>query len=459
MVKRKTALALLASLVLAVVHPLPGLDHAGAVTRKTTKKVTIAVPVKNRQYGPNTSKSTPFGPTTGEYADSVQRVGADLDAFWSAQLPSTYRQSYNGLAGFFPYSSVTLPPSCGRIHIPSYNAVQGNAFYCRESDYIAFDNEDLFPTVYQEFGASALGVILAHEFGHAIQARTGTQLRGALNETQADCFSGAWLKRVTTGRSPTVSIPIEDLDTILQAVLTFRDNPGTGGTVPGAHGSGFDRIGGLQLGYDFGVTRCASFTTNPPVLVAKNFEGLEQANQGNVPYSEALEISTRTTAQHFSSSFPELSTGAVVTPTDAASVVAVRSACTGGITVFGDLLGLCGGDAVNPGAILYSADRMRRVYDRFGDAAVGYVHALGYATLLAMRQGRETPATSAAGETRAICLAATWYRWFGVGDRENLSSGDLDEGIYVTLGLQGVSTSFDRVRALRNGFERGQSAC
>jgi predicted metalloprotease len=454
MVKRKTSLALLASLLLFAAQPLVASDPAAAATKKVKTPT-----VKTRQYGPNTTKSTPFGATTGDYADFLQRVGADLDAFWGSLLPTTYRQSYNGLLGFYPYTSVSLPPSCGRVRIPSYQVIEGNAFYCRESDYIAFDNEELFPTVYEEFGASALGVILAHEFGHAIQARTGTQLRGALNETQADCFSGAWLKRVSTGGSPTVSIPLEDLDTILQAVLTFRDTPGTGSTVSGAHGTGFDRIAGLQLGYDFGAARCAAFTTNPPVLVAKNFEGLEAANQGNVPYADALEISIRTTAQHFSATFPELANGAVFTATDPASVAAIRTTCPNATTVFADLLGLCPGDATHQASVLYSADRMKRVYDRFGDAAVGYVYALGYASLLEMAQGRDNPSTSTAGETRAICLAATWYRWFGVGDRETLSSGDLDEGIYVALGLQGVTTSFDRVRALRSGFDKGPSAC
>jgi predicted metalloprotease len=454
-----------ASFMLAVQVVVP-LSPASAVTKKAAKAKTVrsaaarSTPaVKAKQYGPNKTKNTPFNAADGPYADFLRRVGADLDQFWAAEMPATYRQSYNGLTGFYPYTTDVLPPNCGRQRIPSYDVIAGNAFYCRETDYIAFDNEALFPDVYDQFGMTALGVILAHEFGHSIQARTGTVLSGALIETQADCFSGAWLRRVTTGQSPTVSIPLEDLDSILQAVLTFRDAPGTGASTPGAHGTGFDRVTGLQLGYDFGTARCAAFTTNPPLVVAKRFVGQELANQGNVPFADSIDIANQSTTSHFRTNFPEIGAGAVLTATDPTTVAAVPTTCPGGITIFADLLGICPGDASVPTSIVYSADRMSRVYDRFGDSAVGYVYAIGWATLLEMRQGRETPAQSLAGETRAICLAATWYRWFGDSSPEQLSAGDLDEGIIVALGLQGKTTSFDRVRALRAGFETGPTAC
>lgn len=456
--KRTRVVALVAGLVFIAVQPLVPVGSASAAVKTAVKKASKSG-VKTKQYGPNKTKATPFSAVDGPYADFVRAVGADLDLFWSTEMPTTYRQSYNGLLGFYPYSTEVLPPNCGRVRIPSYEAIQGNAFYCRESDYIAFDNEELFPQVYEQFGSSALGVILAHEFGHAVQARTTTVLSGVLVETQADCFSGAWLKRVSTGASPTIAIPPADLDSILQAVLTFRDTPGTGAAALGAHGTGFDRISGLQLGYDFGTARCAAFGKNPPVVVAKQFEGQERVNRGNVPYADALEIGARTTDQFFRATFPEIGNGAAVVATDPATVAAVPTTCPGGITIFGELLAVCPGDATNQAKIFYSAERMRRVYDRFGDAAVGYVHSLGWATLLAMRQGRETSVNSTAGEARVICLAATWYRWFGSGTVETLSAGDLDEGIRVALGVQGQAASFDRVRSLRLGFEKGAAAC
>ena len=56
----------------------------------------------------------------------------------------------------------------------------------------------------EEFGPSILGVVLAHEFGHAIQARSrrcSTEgLPTITTEQQADCFAGAWVARAAARR-------------------------------------------------------------------------------------------------------------------------------------------------------------------------------------------------------------------------------------------------------------------
>ena len=46
------------------------------------------------------------------------------------------------------------------------------------------------------YGPSVMGVVLAHEFGHAIQGRAGDLDRDVptiYTEQQADCFAGAWV--------------------------------------------------------------------------------------------------------------------------------------------------------------------------------------------------------------------------------------------------------------------------
>ena len=68
----------------------------------------------------------------------------------------------------------------------------GNAFYCPEGDYVAWDNETLFPSLWQEIGDLAVGMVLAHEWATGAQAgrdfhstdwtpvcrRTASQVRG-----------------------------------------------------------------------------------------------------------------------------------------------------------------------------------------------------------------------------------------------------------------------------------------
>ncbi len=58
------------------------------------------------------------------------------------------------------------------------------------------DGEDgVLARLAEQFGPSIMGVVLAHEYGHAIQARSGAlpaTCRHDHTEQQADCFAGAW---------------------------------------------------------------------------------------------------------------------------------------------------------------------------------------------------------------------------------------------------------------------------
>ena len=47
------------------------------------------------------------------------------------------------------------------------------AFYCPDDDFIVYDDgeDGVLFSLAEEFGPTILGVVMAHEFGHAIQAR------------------------------------------------------------------------------------------------------------------------------------------------------------------------------------------------------------------------------------------------------------------------------------------------
>ena len=88
------------------------------------------------------------------------------------------------------------------------------AFYCAQGDFMAYDDgaQGVLAQLADTYGPSVVAVVLAHEFGHAIQARTGDLDRNVptvYTEQQADCFSGAWSTHVWRGarrrrcRSPT----------------------------------------------------------------------------------------------------------------------------------------------------------------------------------------------------------------------------------------------------------------
>src|SRR5699024_5597229 len=74
-----------------------------------------------------------------------------------------------------------------------------NAFYCPPADVIAWDRAQLLPMLHQEFGPMAIGTVLAHEYGHAIQSDLGSRAgisrdtKTIVREQQADCFAGNYM--------------------------------------------------------------------------------------------------------------------------------------------------------------------------------------------------------------------------------------------------------------------------
>ena len=71
---------------------------------------------------------------------------------------------------------------------------RGNAFYCLQSNFIAYDDVALMPRLAETFGTFSVALVLAHEWGHGIQDRAGNgDEQTVYLEQQADCFAGAFL--------------------------------------------------------------------------------------------------------------------------------------------------------------------------------------------------------------------------------------------------------------------------
>ena len=89
-------------------------------------------------------------------------------------------------------------PGCGFPGDTSYQEVSDyGAFYCPDGDYIAYDDGELgiIHELAERFSPSVVAVVMAHEFGHAVQFRSDELDRNVptiYSEQQADCFSGAW---------------------------------------------------------------------------------------------------------------------------------------------------------------------------------------------------------------------------------------------------------------------------
>jgi predicted metalloprotease len=184
-----------------------------------------------------------------EYSATVESVLGSLDAYWSEALPEVFGVRYESPSRYVYYRPEESPgPRCGREQAPAKNA-----FYCPAGDFIAWDESGLLIPYYVGSGDFAAAFVLAHEFGHAVQARLPErEPLGVLNELQADCFAGAWAAHVAEQGL----LEAGDLDEATLAVFTARDVPGTDFTDPRAHGSGFERTRAFADGYESGPRRC-----------------------------------------------------------------------------------------------------------------------------------------------------------------------------------------------------------
>lgn len=148
-----------------------------------------------------------------------------------------------------------------------------NAFYCGADQRVFYSTllGDALPIARRPH---VIELILAHEFGHAVQARTGIIVTGHLLasnadtedesleiqrriETQADCLSGMFMRSVADSKGLTQG----DLATLEQAWRQFGDDTSSRSPTPGDHGTGASRQLWGNRGLDSGdVGQCNTFT-------------------------------------------------------------------------------------------------------------------------------------------------------------------------------------------------------
>ena len=185
-----------------------------------------------------------------QYTSTLEQVFSSLEQYWSTALPESFGVEFTPPSRYVYYRPEEGPgPRCGQEQAPAKNA-----FYCPAGDFIAWDESGLVIPYYVQQGDFAAAFVLAHEFGHAMQARLPQRERlTVLSELQADCFAGAWARYV----SDEGYLEAGDLDEATFAVLAARDVPGTPFTDPRAHGTGFERTRAFSDGYGDGPRACA----------------------------------------------------------------------------------------------------------------------------------------------------------------------------------------------------------
>lgn len=188
---------------------------------------------------------------------------SDLEEFWKFAYPDTFDGELTPVTDLISWDS------------DDYNGTfcdettEGlvNAGFCERDNTIGWDRTVLMPSLRNAYGDMAITMVLAHEYGHAIQKSAGINPKGVptlVTEQQADCFSGVYLRWVAEGKSPRFTLSTgEGLNNLLAAMISFRDpllSANEGYSVGDEHGSAFERISAFQFGFTDGTAACASIT-------------------------------------------------------------------------------------------------------------------------------------------------------------------------------------------------------
>jgi predicted metalloprotease len=416
------------------------------------------------------------GKSPQPYDEFLDAAFIDITQYWAEQFPTVYGAEFAPVAGIYahyPDRADEIPSCAGPV---AYSEVEGNAFFTSCGDIVVYDDAALLPDLVERLGVASVGVVAAHEYGHAIQQRAGIfdlELPTVDTEQQADCFAGAWTAHVARGESEQLAFGDEDIKSGLVAMIEIRDTPGSDVLDPSGHGTAFDRVGAFQEGFINGPERCAGFLENPNPRVDLTFTGVDLETGGNMAFDDIVQLLT-----------PSLDT--FWQPVLAENGVEFPSPTLEGFASDGPYPACDGrGDDEMRGHAVYCAETHTiaideafavDLYNRFGDLSFAYPVAAAYGDAV-----QTTLGIGLEGEPRVLlndCLVGAWLVDIvpaeGSGGLEPsnpnqeivLSAGDLDEVVLtaVLLGDEATNddvngTAFEKIDAFRSGVLGGLASC
>lgn len=407
------------------------------------------------------------GTSEGPYAEEVRAAIADVDAYWAREYPRTFDADYETVKGGF-YAVTAQDDAVPCTESPE--EVDGNAFYCPTEDVVAWDADDLIPHMIDTYGPLGLGLVVAHEWGHAVQARAGETDRTPVLvlEQQADCYAGAWVADVRRGGDDRYFV-VDDrtLDLAVAGFLELRDTPGTTRADSGMHGTAFDRIRAFQEGVDGGASACG-YTAEElgPKLVDLPFtDRADFESGGNLPIGDALDLTVADLEDFWSTAWGSVGgSGSFDPPKVELFSRSERPGCDDAVGLSDEVL-YCPSD----NELQVQEDGLiAELHARIGDYALSEVIGSGY-SLAAMDQLGVLDGPSVGTTRTADCLAGVWSASVFSENRETaqlrLSPGDLDEAVSALLTTADhgdgshTGSGAERVSAYRDGFMNGAPAC
>ncbi|MDT5174332.1 MAG: hypothetical protein QOG37_1583 [Mycobacterium sp.] len=222
------------------------------------------LPATNGPSGARPNGPAPTGTVVNTNNGPIDKLALlsinDIEEFWKANYKDPLKGSYKPVDKFVSYDS-NDPNSPIVCRSETYENV--NAFFTSRCNLIAWDRGVFMPTAQKYFGDMSVNGVLAHEFGHALQAMSKLVTRKdptIVYEQQADCFAGVYLYHVAEGKSPRFTLSTADgLDHVLAGIITTRDPVmDSEDSNDDEHGSALDRVSAFQIGFVTGTSACAA---------------------------------------------------------------------------------------------------------------------------------------------------------------------------------------------------------
>lgn len=403
----------------------------------------------------------------GEIDTLALNAVTDVQAYWKQHYGAEFEGEFEPVEKLISWSARDSRRDSVEFCTEStYRMV--NAAYCRLDNSIGWDRALLLPTMTETFGQMSVVMVIAHEYGHAIQNNADIVDRDdpvIVKEQQADCFAGAYMRWVAEGESDYFTINTSDgLNSVLAATVAIRDSdPDDPESV---HGSAFERVSAVQIGFTDGAKGCKGIDMDEIDQrrgdLPQSFEGasgeFEITERSLVELSKALSVILPT---------PHEPTyrydGAEIECRDGVSTEPVTY-CPASNTIATNIGGLAERGAATDDAEVPLPVKVTGDYN-------GYVVFISRYTL-SVQRSRDQDLVGAKTGLRAACLSGVATGKLAEPGRAEgditLAAGDLDEAVsgLLTDGLAAsdvegktVPSGFSRVDAFRAGVLGGEATC
>ena len=182
-----------------------------------------------------------------DIVDDLRGAVTSVKQYWAARFAAEGR-TFTAVRTVYAYVPGDGHTCAGEPDTPN------NAAYCRPDDDIGFDVR-WTANVYDGLGDAFVYYLVGHEYGHAIQARLGTQFAHTIEyELQADCYAGAYLGDQI--RAKVLRLQDGDIEELRAGLRAVADPAGTPWFNPAAHGTAEQRISYFGRGFQRSLGAC-----------------------------------------------------------------------------------------------------------------------------------------------------------------------------------------------------------